>query len=54
MQDEVSRWVEEYRKIKQLLKEIDRMSERVIKQHVSARRAVSKNLKRQTRSPQTS
>ena len=34
MQDEVSRWAGEYRKIKQLLKEIDRMGERIIKQHV--------------------
>ena len=54
MQDEVSRWVEEYRKIKQLLKEIDRMCERIIKQHVSVRRAASRNLKRLNRSPQTS
>lgn len=49
MHKEVSGWVEEYRKIKRLIKEIDSLSERIIKQHVSVRRAVSKNLKLQNR-----
>jgi len=54
MQDEVSGWVAEYRKIRRLLKEIDSMSERIIKQHVTARRAVSKNLRLQSRLQRTS
>ncbi|MDH3327537.1 MAG: hypothetical protein OEM38_12595 [Gammaproteobacteria bacterium] len=45
MEAEVEQWVNEYRKIKKLLKEIDTMSEQIIKQHVRTKRAVNKNLK---------
>lgn len=44
MQEEVERWVNEHKKIKKILKEIDQMGEQIIKQHVRVRRAVNKNL----------
>ncbi len=53
MQEEVAQWVKEYKKIKQLLKEVDQMSEQLIRQHVGARRAVGKNLDRLNRLQQT-
>lgn len=53
MQDEVAKWVKENKKIKQLLKEVDQLSEQLIKEHVSVRRAVSKNLERLNRLRQT-
>lgn len=53
MEDEVEEWVKEHKKIKKLLKEVDELSERIIKQHVKARRAASKNLKRLKESRQT-
>jgi hypothetical protein len=53
MQDEVEKWVREYKKVKTLIKEIDVMSEQIIKQHVSTKQAVNKNLKRLNQSRQT-
>ena len=53
MQDEVAKWVKENKKIKQLLKEVDQLSELLIRQHVDAKRAVSKNLERLNRLRQT-
>jgi hypothetical protein len=53
METEVEQWVNEYRKIKKLLKEIDQMSEQIIKQHVKTKRAVNKNLKSLNQSPPT-
>lgn len=43
MEEEVERWVMERKRIKKLLKEMDGMCERIIKQHVKTRRAASKN-----------
>lgn len=54
IQEEVSHWVEEYRKIRRLIKEIDRMGEQIVRQHVSSRRAAGKNLKLLSRSRRTS
>ena len=53
MESEVEQWVNEYRKIKKLLKEIDQLSEQIIKQHVKSTRAVNKNLKILNQSPPT-
>ena len=53
MESEVEQWVNEYRKIKKLLKEIDQLSEQIIKQHVKSTRAVNKNLKFLNQSPPT-
>lgn len=53
MQEEVTQWVNEYKKIKQLLKEVDKLSEQIIRQHVAVRRAVAKNLKFQKATPPT-
>jgi hypothetical protein len=50
MEEEVERWVRERKKIKGLLKEIDEMGERIIRQHVGTRRAVDKNLKLRSQS----
>ena len=41
--EEVDGWVRERKKIKRLLKEIDELGERLIRQHVPAERARSKN-----------
>lgn len=53
MEDEVAQWVKEHKKIKQLLKEVDTLSRQIIKEHVSRKRAVSKNLKCLKESRQT-
>jgi hypothetical protein len=53
MEDEVEQCVNEHKKIKKLLKEIDRLSEQIIRQHVKTKRAVNKNLGRLNRSRQT-
>jgi hypothetical protein len=53
MEEEVAQWVKENKKIRQLLKEVDQLSEQLIKQHVAVRRAVARNLKLQKESPQT-
>jgi hypothetical protein len=53
MQKEVEQWVKENRKIKRLLKEVDQLSEQLIREHVSVRRAVAKNLEHLRQSPQT-
>lgn len=45
MVEEVKHWVQEYRKIKKILKEINSMSEQIIRQHVQVSRAVAKNKK---------
>jgi len=45
MVEEVRGWIEEYRKIKTILKEINSMSEQIIRQHVQENRAVAKNKK---------
>ncbi len=42
---EVSKWVEEYRRIKQKKRKVTEMNEQIIKQHVKVSRAVAKNLK---------
>jgi hypothetical protein len=39
MVDEVSRWVEQYRRAKGILKEITELSEELLRGHVAARRA---------------
>ncbi len=41
--EEVQQWVNEHRQIKDLLKQIDRMSEQIIRQHVKASRAAKLN-----------
>jgi len=43
MEAEVELWVKERKKIKKLLKEMDEMGELIIKKHVKAKRAASKN-----------
>lgn len=43
--EEVTKWVAEHRRIKRELKEISALSEQIIRQHVSSRQAVNKNLK---------
>ncbi len=43
MEEEVERWVLERKRLKKLLKEMDEMCERIIKQCVKTRRAASKN-----------
>ena len=43
--EEVAKWVAEHRRIKRELKEISALSEQIIRQHVSSRQAVNKNLK---------
>ena len=53
MEEEVEQWVKEHKKIKKILKEVDKLSEQIIRQHVSAKRAVNKNLKLRSRSQQT-
>lgn len=53
MEDEVERWVKEHKKVKALLKEIDKLGERIIRQHVKTRRAANKNLKRPSRPRRT-
>ena len=53
MVEEVGKWVLEHRRIKKELKEISALSEQIIKQHVSTKQAVSKNLKRLNQSRQT-
>ena len=53
METEVEQWVNEYKKIKKILKEIDTMSEQIIKQQVKTKRAVNKNLKFLNQSPPT-
>ena len=53
MEDEVAQWVKEHKKIKSLLKEIDKLSSQIIKQHVSTKRAANKNLKLLKESRQT-
>jgi hypothetical protein len=53
MVEEVSEWIKEHRRIKKELKKISALSEQIIKQHVSAKRAVNKNLKRLKESRQT-
>lgn len=53
MEEEVEQWVKEHQKIRHLLKEIDGLSEQIIRQHVGARRAVNKNLRRLNRSRRT-
>ncbi len=45
MVEEVRTWVENYRQIKNLLKEIDELSEQIIRQKVPASRAVARNKK---------
>ncbi len=39
MEDEVEQWVKEHKKIKKLLREIDKLSEQIIRQHVKTKRA---------------
>jgi len=53
MVEEVSEWVKEHRRIKEELKKISLLSEQIIKQHVSTKRAVNKNLKLLKESRQT-
>ena len=53
MVEEVGKWVLEHRRIKKELKEISALSEQIIKQHVSTKLAVNKNLKRLNQSRQT-
>ena len=53
MAEEVEQWVNEYKKIKKLLREIDQLSEQVIKKYVSTKRAVNKNKKLLNQSQQT-
>jgi DNA-dependent RNA polymerase auxiliary subunit epsilon len=53
MEDEVAQWVKENKKIRQLLKEVDQLSEQLIKQHVAVRRAVARNLKLRSQSNPT-
>lgn len=43
MAQEVENWVKERQKIKRLLKEIDELSEQLIRQYVKRKRAVNKN-----------
>lgn len=45
MVEKVKGWVEEYRKIKNILKEINSMSEQIIRQHVQVKRAVAREQK---------
>ena len=45
MVEDVKQWVQEYRKIKKILKEINSMSEQIIHQYVQVNRAVAKNKK---------
>lgn len=52
--EEVTKWVEEHRRIKRELKEISSLSEQIIRQHVSTRQAVNKNLERLNRLKRTS
>lgn len=52
--EEVTKWVEEHRRIKRELKEISALSEQIIRQHVSTRQAVNKNLERLNRLKRTS
>ena len=53
MEEEVEQWVKEHKKIKKILKEVDKLSEQIIRQHVSTKRAVNKNLKLRNPSRQT-
>jgi len=39
MEDEVEQWVKEHKKIKKFLREIDKLSEQIIRQHVKTKRA---------------
>lgn len=48
---EVGRWVRERKRMKQLLKEIDRLTEQLIRLHVPAARARSRNLSRLKTTP---
>ena len=52
--EEVTKWVEEHRRIKRELKEISSLSEQIIRQHVSTRQAVNKNLEHLNRLKRTS
>jgi hypothetical protein len=45
MVEEVSEWIKEHRRVKEELKKISALSEQIIKQHVSTKRAASKNIK---------
>ena len=51
---EVSEWTEEYRKVKETIRRITIINEKIIKQHVKVKRAVAKNLKLQKEPQQTS
>lgn len=53
MAEEVGEWIKEHRRLKEELKKISALSESIIRQHVSTRQAVSRNLKRPNQSPQT-
>jgi hypothetical protein len=54
LNEEVERWVNERRKIKQLLKEIDEYAEMLIRQHSRRSRAVRANEKRAKSTPRSS
>ena len=43
MQEEVQAWVEEYRRVKKLLKEISDMNEQILRAYVPTSRAVARN-----------
>lgn len=45
MVEEVRAWTLECKRVKRLLKEVDALAEQIIRKHVAARRAASKNLK---------
>jgi hypothetical protein len=53
MVEEVQHWVQERRRIKRLLTGIDAMAEQLIRGHVGARRAVSRNRARLKATPVT-
>lgn len=44
MADTVEGWVAEHRRVKAMLKEIDKLGERLIKMHVTSRRARERNI----------
>ena len=47
--EDVKMWTQEYRRIQKLLKEINSMSEQIIRQHIQVSRAVAKNKERLNR-----
>jgi hypothetical protein len=53
MVEEVYEWIKEHRRVKKELKKISALSEQIIKQHTSTKRAVNKSLKRLKGSQQT-